>query len=127
EQKDYASLFYGLLLKKRYALAVSPIPTGPAQELPEHTHEAYEEAIRLAGREVGRLYLEQGDIPRAWAYFRMLGENEAVKAALDRYQPKENDDVQQLVDIGFHQGVHPQKGLDLLVDRFGLCSAITMV
>src|SRR6266496_1378497 len=124
EQKDYASLFYALLLNKRYELGVSPIPTGSAQELPEHTHEAYEEAIRLAGREVGRLYLEQGDIPRAWVYFRMLGESEAVKAALDSYQPKENDDVQQLVDIAFHQGVYPQKGFDLLLERFGICSAI---
>jgi hypothetical protein len=127
EKKDYASLFYALLLKKRYELGVSPIPTGSAQELPEHTHEAYEEAIRLAGREVGRLYLEQGDIPRAWMYFRMLGENEPVKAALDKYQPKENDDVQQLVDIAFHQGVHPQKGFDFLLERYGICSAITTV
>ncbi len=114
EKKDYASLFYALLLKKRFELGVSPIPTGSAQELPEETHEPYEEAIRLAGREVGQLYLEQGDIPRAWVYFRMLGENEAVKAALDKYQPKEDDDVQQLVDIAFHQGVNPQRGFDLL-------------
>src|SRR5438093_2218591 len=127
EKKDYASLFYALLLKKRFELGVSPIPTGSAQELPEETHEPYEEAIRLAGREVGQLYLEQGDIPRAWVYFRMLGENEAVKAALDKYQPKEEDDVQQLVDIAFHQGVNPQRGFDLLLERFGICSAITMV
>jgi hypothetical protein len=127
EKKDYASLFYALLLKKRFELGVSPIPTGPSQDLPEETHEAYEEAIRDAGREVGNLYLQQGDIPRAWVYFRMLGENDAVKAALDKYQPKENDDVQQLVDIAFHQGVNPPKGFDLLLDRFGICSAITMV
>jgi hypothetical protein len=127
EKQDYASLFYALLLKKRFELGVSPIPTGPAQELPEETHEPYEQAIRMAGREVGSLYLEQGDIPRAWVYFRMLGENEAVKAALDKYQPQENDDVQQLVDIAFHQGVNPQRGFDLLLDRFGICSAITMV
>jgi hypothetical protein len=127
EKKDYSSLFYALLLKKRFELGVSPIPTGPAQELPEESHEPYEEAIRMAGREVGSLYLEQGDIPRAWVYFRMLGENEAVKAALDKYQPQENDDVQQLVDIAFHQGVNPQRGFDLLLDRFGICSAITMV
>jgi hypothetical protein len=127
EKKDYASLFYALLLKKRFELGVSPIPTGPSQDLPEETHEAYEEAIRDAGREVGSLYLQQGDIPRAWVYFRMLGENDAVKAALDKYQPKENDDVQQLVDIAFHQGVNPPKGFDLLLDRFGICSAITMV
>lgn len=126
-QKDYASLFYALLLKKRYELGVSPIPTGSAQELPEETHEPYEEAIRQAGREVGQLYLQLGDIPHAWVYFRMLGENQPVHNALDNYQPCESDDVQQLVDIAFHQGVHPRRGFDLLLERFGICSAITMV
>jgi len=127
EKKDFSSLFYALLLKKRFELGVSPIPTGSAQELPEETHEPYEEAIRQAGREVGRLYLELGDIPRAWAYFRMLGENQPVHDALDDYQPRESDDVQQLVDIAFHQGVHPRRGFDLLLERYGICSAITMV
>src|SRR2546428_458975 len=35
ERKDYGALFYALLLKKRHELNVSPIPTGPAQDLPE--------------------------------------------------------------------------------------------
>jgi len=127
EQKDYASLFYALLLKKRHELGVSPVPTGSSQDLPEETHEPYEEAIRQAGREVGRLYLQQGDIPHAWVYFRMLGENEPVRDALNEYQPRESDDVQQLVDIAFHQGVNPRRGFDLLLERYGICSAITMV
>ena len=55
-QKDYASLFYALLLRKRQQLGVSPMPTGPASELPPYAHADYEEAIREAGREVGRLY-----------------------------------------------------------------------
>jgi hypothetical protein len=126
-KKDYSSLFYALLLKKRYELGVSPIPTGSAQELPEETHEPYEEAIRQACHEVGRLYLEESDIPHAWAYYRMLGENEPVQEALSKYQPRESDDVQQLVDIAFHQGVHPRRGFDLLLERYGICSAITMV
>jgi hypothetical protein len=127
EQKDYASLFYALLVKKRHELGVSPIPTGSAQDLPPETHEPYEEAIRLAGREVGKLYLEAGDIPRAWTYFRMLGENQPVYEALDHYQMRESDDIQQLVDIAFYQVVHPKKGFDLLLQRHGICSAITMV
>jgi hypothetical protein len=127
ERKDYSSLFYALLLKKRFELGVSPLPTGPAQELPEGVHEPYEEAIRQAGRLVGELYLDQGDIPHAWVYFRMLCEQEPVAKALEKCQPGENDDVQQLVDIAFHQGVHPRRGFDLVLDRFGLCSAITMV
>src|SRR5947209_5213064 len=72
QKKDYSALFYALLLKKRHELGVSPIPTGPAQDLPESAHEPYENAIRDAGRLVGQLYLEEGNIPQAWAYFRML-------------------------------------------------------
>jgi hypothetical protein len=125
ERKDYSGLFYALLMKKRHELGVSPLPTGPAQDLPERVHQPYEDAIREAGRLVGGLYLEEGNIPQAWAYFRMLGEPDPVKAALDRVQPGEGEDCQQLVDIAFHQGVHPTKGFDLILQRYGLCSAIT--
>jgi hypothetical protein len=127
ERKDYSSLFYALLLKKRFELGVSPVPTGPAQELPEAVHEPYEDAIRDAGRLVGRLYLDEGNIPHAWMYFRMLGEQEPVAKALEEFRPGDNDDLQQVVDIAFHQGVNPRRGFDLVLDRFGLCSAITMV
>ena len=123
--KDYSNLFYALLLKKRHELGVSPIPTGPAQELPQAVHEEYEEAIRQAGRMVGELYLKEGNIPHAWAFYRMLAEPEPVRAALENANPGEGEDCQQLVDIALHQGVHPKKGFDLLLERFGICSAIT--
>src|SRR5437879_2830201 len=96
EQKDYGSLFYALLLKKRHQLGVTLVPTGPAQDLPESVHEEYEDAIRQAGRMVGKLYLDDGNIPQAWAYYRMLGESEPVAKALAEYKPGENDDVQQI-------------------------------
>jgi hypothetical protein len=126
QRKDYGNLFYALLLKKRHQLGVSPIPTGPSQDLPEAVCGDYENAIREAGRLVGGLYLDEGDIPHAWLYYRMIGEPEPVQEALDKAQPGESEDCQQLVDIAFHQGVHPRKGFDLILDRFGLCSAITM-
>jgi hypothetical protein len=125
-RKDYSNLFYALLLKKRHELGVSPVPTGPSQDLPPAVCDEYENAIRATGREVGRLYLDEGDIQRAWAYFRMLGEPGPVTEALDKVQPAEGEDVQPLVDIAFHQGVHPHKGFDLILDRYGICSAITM-
>jgi hypothetical protein len=125
EKKDYAALFYALLLKKRHELGVSPVPSGATQDLPTALHEPYENAIREAGRLVGRLYLEQGDIPRAWVYFRMLGEPEPVAEALEKVRPGEDEDVQSLVEIGYHHGVNPRRGFDLLLERFGICSAIT--
>src|SRR5262249_37429486 len=80
-----------------------------------------------AGRLVGRLYLEENDIPRAWMYFRMLGEPELVARALENYQFKEEEDRQSLIEIAFHQGVHPRKGFDWILGHYGICSAITQV
>src|SRR5438034_3218106 len=87
ERKDYASLFYALLMKKRHELGVSPVPTGASADLPDAVHEAYENAIRDAGRLVGQLYLDERDIPHAWAYYRMLGEPQPVAEALDKFRP----------------------------------------
>jgi hypothetical protein len=125
ETKDYNSLFYALLMKKRHELGVSPVPTGPARDLPETAHAAYEDAIRAAGRLVGGLYLQEGNLPQAWAYFRMLNEPEPVRQALERHEPAEGEDLQTLVQIAFYEGVHPRKGFEWVLTRFGICNAIT--
>jgi len=123
EKKDYASLFYAQLLKKRHELGVSPVPTSSALDLPVAAHAPYEEAIREAGRLVGRLNLDEGNIPAAFSYYRMIGEMEPIVTALQKYQPAEGDDVQQIVDIAYYQGVDPKKGFDLILERNGICSA----
>jgi hypothetical protein len=125
EEKDYTSLFYALLLKERHALGVSPVPTGPSTELPEALHGRYEDAIREAARLVGGLHLEAGELPQAWGYFRMIGEPDKVQAALEAYRPAEDEDLQPLVHIAFYEGVHPTKGFDWVLHRYGLCNAIT--
>jgi hypothetical protein len=125
ERQDYAALFYALLLRKRHELGVCPVPTGASQDLPPYTHAPYEDAIRAAAREVGRLFLARGDIPAAWAYFRMIDEPEPVTRALAEARPGPEDDIQPLVDIAYYQGVHPRKGFDWILERFGICNAIT--
>jgi hypothetical protein len=125
EEKDYGSLFYALLMKKRQELGVLPLPTGPAQELPASAHVPYEEAIRAAARLVGRLYLEAGNIPQAWAYFRMINEPEPVTQAIEQHTPTEDEDMQHLVHIAFYEGAHPRKGFEWILERSGICSAIT--
>jgi hypothetical protein len=127
EAGDFQALFYALLLKKRVQLGVSPFPTGPAADLPEAVHAEYEQAIREAGREVGHIYLKRNELAKAWGFFRMLGEPEPVRAALDAYTPGEEDDTYAVVDIAWQQGVYPTKGFDLVLARSGICSAITMV
>jgi hypothetical protein len=124
---DYQNLFYALLMRKRVELGVPPFPTGPSTDLPPETHDAYEDAIRTAGRLVGNLYLERRDIPKAWAFFRMLGEPEPVKRALAEYQPGPEDDTYPVVEVAWQHAVLPEKGFDIILDRHGVCSSITMV
>lgn len=125
--EDHQSLFYALLMKKRVELGVSPFPTGNATELPAHTHEAYEDGIRAAGRQVGGMLLERKEYAKAWPFFRLLGEPEPVRAALEAYTPGPDDDVYPIIEITWQSGLLPKKGFDLVLDRHGLCSAITMV
>lgn len=125
--EDLQSYFYAKLMRKRIELQVSPFPSGPASDLPPETHEAYEEAIREAGREVGQSYLERGDIGKAWMFFRLIGEPEPVRQAIANYQPGDGDDPYPVIEVAWQQGVLPEKGFDLVLDRNGVCSAITMV
>ncbi len=125
--EDFHNLFYALLLRKRWELGVSPFPTGPSTELPPETHEEYEQAIRSAGREVGQALLQRRKLPHAWLFFRLLGEVEPMRAALAAYEPLPDEDIGPLVDVAWHQGVLPQKGFDWVLERHGICSAITLV
>ncbi len=127
QAEDFNALFYALLLKKRVELGVSPFPTGPSTDLPPDTHEPYEQAIREAGRHVGNLLLERGDIAKAWAFYRLIGEPEPVRTALEKLVPGPDTDVYPLIEVAWQNGVLPEKGFDLVLDRHGVCSAITMV
>jgi hypothetical protein len=125
EKKEYAKLFYALLMKKRVAMGVSPLPTAPSSELTPAQQEEYETAIREAARTVGGLFLKEGNIAGAFDYFRMIGEREPIADAIARYAPPEDADVQPIIEIAFHHGMNPKKGFDLVLDRYGICSAIT--
>ena len=104
-------MFYALLLRKRVELGVSPFPTGPASDLPPDTHEAYEDAIREAGRHVGRVYLERGELAKAWHFYRMLNEPEPVREALAAVDPGPDDDVYPLVELAWQAGLLPEEGV----------------
>jgi hypothetical protein len=124
---DPQTLFYALLLKARIGLGVSPFPTGPSAELPEETHVAYEDAIRTAARDVGNGLLAKGDIGKAWPYFRLIHEPDPVKRAIETYHPGPDDDPYPVIDVAWQQGIHPTRGFDLILEKQGICSSITLV
>jgi hypothetical protein len=126
DRKDYQALFYALLLGKRLELGLPAVQPGRSEEMPAAVQDRYEDAIRDCARTVGRLYLDEGNIPAAWPYYRMIGEPEPIKTALDQaVMDMETDRAQSYIEIALHEGVHPRKGFDLVIRRYGICSAIT--
>lgn len=126
EEKDYENLFYARLMAKRYEMGISPNPTAPTDDIPEAHEASFEEAIREGCREVADLYLKEGRIVNAYPYYRMIGETERIADALRTYEPEDEDEqLEELIQIALNEGVLPKKGFDWIIDRFGICSAIT--
>jgi len=125
DERDYEGLFYARLLTARHRLGADPVPTGPTSDISEDKQEAYEDAIRTACREVGQLYLGQHNIAGAFHHYRIIGELQPVRQAIANHTPAEEEDMDALIRISLYEGVLPRKGFDWVLERFGICSAIT--
>ena len=131
-EKRYRQLFDARLMKKRWELGL-PLVSQPAlADVPQELRQQYQDSYVEAATEVGRLYLADGDIPRAWTYFRALGNTQPVRDALATFVAPESEtpESQELlgatIQIAFQEGVHPRKGLELILEHYGMCRAITM-
>jgi hypothetical protein len=120
---EYHLLFEARLMKKRMELGLPLIQTQDANLLPAETRSVYEQGMVEAAREAGSGYLKDGKIARAWPYFRAIGDNAPVATAMDgAINP---DDVDGVIAIAMQEGVHPLRGLELIVEHQGMCRAIT--
>ena len=123
-EKNYPLLFEARRMKKRHELGL-PLIEVETPEMPEQKARAYETTLVQAAREAGHLFLADGDIARAWPYFRAIGEPGPVAAAIEQVSPSEGLD--RIIEIAFFEQVHPRKGFELLLENFGICRAITML
>jgi len=123
EEKNYPSLFEARLMRKRLELGLDPIQMGSLDDVPADVRPAYERTFIDAAREVGGLFLSDGDIARAWPYFRAIGEQAPVAAAIEQVTP--GDDVETVIAIAFQERVNPRKGFELILAQYGTCRAIT--
>ncbi len=123
EEKKFPHLFEARLMKKRWQLGLPLIQAESLGELPAEQRRAYEDAYIDAAHEVGGLFLAEGDIARAWPYFRAIGETAPVAAAIDKFEPGEG--IDQIIEIAFHERANPRKGFELILANYGTCSAIT--
>jgi len=125
-EKEFHRLFDLLLLKARYELGLPLFLQAPASSLPKDVQEAYEPKVVDAARRVGKEFLKTNDLTAAFPYFNMISELEPMRQALEEYRPGDDeDDLDPIVDLAIAHNVHPKRGLELVVQRFGICQAIT--
>mgnify|MGYP001076724299 CR=1 FL=1 len=123
---DYRLLLDALLLKARHELGLPLIQVGKYADLPEDRRTQFEDRYIEAIRRVGSRFLEAGDVPTAWAYYRAIGETGPVAAALETSQaPDDPEKLGPWIEIAFHQGANPKRGFELILEHYGACSAIT--
>jgi len=121
EDKNYPLLFESRVIEQRHKMGLPPLRLDGFDDIPAGLRDAYEDALAQAAREVGSLFLADGDLQRAWPYFRAVGDKEPVKAAIEKLDSAE--DV--VIQIALEERVHPRKGFELLLERYGICRAIT--
>jgi hypothetical protein len=121
--KQYPQLFEARLMKKRLELGLPLIQLGSLDSVPEAMRADYEKAMVAVAREVGALYLAEGDIPRAWSYLRAVGDAGPIAAALDQIQPA--DATEDIIGIAYQERVNPKRGFELVLEKYGICRAIT--
>jgi hypothetical protein len=123
ENKNYPLLFEIRLMQKRRDLGLPLILTEPLGDIPKPKQQAYEEATIEAAREVGGLFLADGEIERAWPYFRAIGEIGPVAKAIENTAPDDASDG--VLQIAYFDRVAPRKGFELILEKHGICRAIT--
>lgn len=123
DAKEFHLLFEAKLMKKRLELGLPLIQPPDIASLTGETQAAYQQYMVEAAQEAGESFLAGGDIPKAWPYLRATGDVARVAAAIDRLEP--GDNIDPIIEIAFLQGVHPAKGIELALAKYGICRALT--
>ncbi|MCS7168722.1 MAG: hypothetical protein RMI91_10935 [Gemmatales bacterium] len=124
-RRDYTGYFYALILAKRLELGLPAVQSRFDSQVPEPLAEPYEQGIREAARQAGRLALAVGDVAAAWPFFRMIQEPQEVARALEHLEPTEPEQCQQLIQIALYEGANPRRGFEWVLKHYGICNAIT--
>lgn len=125
-ERSYPMIFEARLMQKRHALGMPLIQTEPWSNLGEDCQSAYESATVEAAREVGTLFLNDGEIGRAWPYFRAIGEKDLVREAIEQCDDGASGEaLDGIIEVAYHEQVNPKKGFELILKHYGTCRAIT--
>ncbi len=123
-ERKLHELFDVLLMRSRRRLGLPVTLTTSLDDLAEPVRTQVEEAYLDACRQVGTLLLEEGKLREAWMYLRPVGDKALVAQALAKITPND-ENLQDLIEIGLHEGIAPAYGYELVLKNYGTCNAIT--
>src|SRR5260370_18129009 len=112
------------MMQRRQSVGLRLVQIGAIDEVPEAKRAAYERAFTESAREIGSLFLADGQIPRAWPYFRAIGDSPPVASAIEKLDAP-NDELDRVIEIALEERVNPRKGFKLMLAHYGICRAIT--
>lgn len=125
--KDYHRLFDATLMRKKQQLGLPLLRPTSLDDVPSDKRTEFEKIYVEAAREVGKLFLDAGQVSNAWLYFRTIREPEPVKQALaampSRREP--GDETEELIQLALFEGANPSKGVEWMLRSHGTCSTIT--
>ncbi len=126
-EKDFHRLFDAKLIEVRQRMGLPVSQPTSLENVPAETEQEFRDAYVDAAREVGTLFLEDGQLSDAWAYFRTIGEPEPVKAAIEKISvPREPDEeFDQVMNVALYEGAHITRGLEFLLKTHGTCNTVT--
>ncbi|HVJ84776.1 MAG TPA: hypothetical protein VM452_03980 [Caulifigura sp.] len=127
EKRDYHRLFDARMLRKKYELGLPLNRPSSLADVPEPLRKEVEATYVEAAREVGRKFLDAGEIGQAWTYYQVLREPGPVAKAIEAVSPmsESSERLEELIHVALIQGVNPAKGLALMLKAHGTCSTIT--
>ncbi len=123
DARDYRALFEARLMRQRWAMGLPVYQLRDLSALAPEIQSAYGQAVTDVAREVGELFLADGEIANAWPYLRATGDIARVAAAIETVEPGDNSDP--IIEIAFQEGVNPAKGLELILKKYGICQALS--
>lgn len=123
---QYARVFDALCLRKRWEMGLPLYAPNLSEVIPPGKRKDYEDFVIDVCRRVANLFLSADDIGGAWPYLRTIGETDVAVKALDAAEPAD-DKIDVLIDIAWQQQVHPRRGFQWILERYGTCQAITLM
>lgn len=121
---EYHRLFDVLKMEIRHELGLGLLHRDDDPQLDEATQLKLEDKFLDACREIAGLYFADGNLNDGWVYLQPLGDEPFAKELIEKVEI-DDENFGAIIEIAFNNGVAPQHGFQLMLEKTGTCNGIT--